>query len=437
MGTTIRRAMRALCAFALVTPRHARGTDKQNSFNARETWPSRQPSYRRTPARPALVAISCAISLLLVGEQPASAVAPTGHSAPKHRYERGVNVYSLFASREQSRDAVDIGEPQSSYDYLAQRGMTIIRLPIPWERIQPIARTGSGPLTIGQLTSALDGPVDESYLDRVAAEVDKIHTAGMKAVIGLHSGCRFPYRQKPGSNDSALFCGGEISADRISRVWTAISTVFKNRRGVFAYDILNEPIVTSFPGGLVTYRTVTQSLVHAIRATGDTHTVWIQFPEDRANRVSTMTSGPWIHDPLLKVTYSQHFYPGHTALENERYTPTVDAPTITAVSGFAAWCARWTVRCSIGELGWPRAASQPDWPDSTNSWNRLGEKIYSLADHAGMDVTYFAAQSSYGEHLVAYDNTQNTNRRHPRLWPLPGINRAHSQSTVIESHLSQ
>ncbi|RFA16437.1 hypothetical protein B7R22_02830 [Subtercola boreus] len=356
-------------------------------------------------------------------------------SAGDTAYLRGVNVFSLYASRFQSTDSDSIGEPQSSYDYLASRGIKLIRLAVPWERLQPIKGYKLGAdetLTREQLLASLKAPIDKVYLAKVVDEVEKIQTAGMVAIVDLHAGCKYPSNQRSNANNPILRCGDGITTAQLSSVWKSLSTALKDERGVLGYDLVNEPNTSELPGGLPAYEALAQALITVIRDNGDSKIIWVQSPVNSSDAITATTKGPTVVDPLNALVFSQHFYPYGTALKDLAYTPEFDASTLKRIDGFGMWCNTWKVRCSIGEIGWPGEDSAPTGGELAG-WNSLGDRMYQLADYYQMDVTYFEAMSSYHEHLVAYDSVHNDDTD-KRLFPLPGINQAHSQAEVIERH---
>src|SRR5215207_10658771 len=100
-------------------------------------------------------------------------------------YLRGVNVsgaefgapYSLdptsnFSNRRPGRyNYAYHYDGQATFDYLARRGIKLIRLQIRWERIQPV----------------LGGALDETELRRLKAAVGRAADAGLKVILDVHN----------------------------------------------------------------------------------------------------------------------------------------------------------------------------------------------------------------------------------------------------------
>lgn len=336
-------------------------------------------------------------------------------------YLRGVNVYSLIFGGK-GADVAQVGESQASYDYLASRGVSIVRLAVPWQRLQEIPDGGSA-------ADGLEQPVDLAYLDMVADQVARAANAGIRTVIDLHNGCTYPW----GAGEfveGSLRCGDGITEQHVANIWGTIAARFRGDERVLAYDVFNEP---RWSVGVDVYKHYSQIAVDAIRATGDEHTLWIEgiLSAERGRLAAIAPDGPWIEDPLEKVMYSEHFYADERGASFDQVT---DRTTVLAqLRTFAQWCEQWSVRCSVGEVGWPSGGPGGVQSEaSAAGWNSLFEEFYAVADEYELDVTYFAASSSkqVGT-LLAYVATQ------PGIPSPSGLDTALSQTAVIERHLSR
>lgn len=336
-------------------------------------------------------------------------------------YLRGVNIYSLVFAGKQS-DLSLLGEPASSYEFLASRGVTIVRLAVPWQRLQEIPEGGDA-------AAGLEQPIDGAYLDVVAEQVSRAADAGIRTIIDLHNGCTYPW----GAGkfvEGSLRCGDGITEAHVTRLWSAIAERFRGDERVAAYDIFNEP---RWSVGVDTYKHYAQVAVDAIRSTGDEHTIWVEgILSDERGRLSAIApDGPWITDPLGKIMYSEHFY---TNERGARFEAGADySVVLDRLQSFAEWCRTWAVRCAVGEVGWPSGGEGGvQSAAEAAGWNELFEQFYAIADEYELDATYFAASSTtqVGT-LLAYVSSA------PRLGSPVGIDRALSQAEVIERHLSR
>lgn len=157
--------------------------------------------------------------------------------APKYR---GVNLASAeFAPKKLPGVAGQdyIYPTRATAEPFAAMGMNSIRLPILWERIQPVA----------------NGPLDDEEVKRLDASLDAL--GGFEQVIiDLHNYGR--YRGKP-------LTRADRSADLLADLWVRLAQRYKDRRGI-AFGIMNEPhgIRAS------EWREIAEATTVAIRRTG-------------------------------------------------------------------------------------------------------------------------------------------------------------------------
>lgn len=335
-------------------------------------------------------------------------------------YLRGVNIYSLVLAGA-GADAATVGEPASSYAFLAGRGIDVVRLAVPWQRLQVIPEGGTA-------ADGLAQPVDAAYLDAVAREVRVAAEAGVRTVVDLHNGCTYPWGAGP-FVEGSVRCGDGITDDHVRTVWGALAGRLADEPGVAAFDVFNEP---RWSVGVDAYKHAAQVAVDAIRATGAEQPVWVEgiLSAERGRLAAIAPDGPWIVDPLGRVIYSEHFYAdsdGATYAE-------VEAPdtVLGQLTAFGEWCTTWRVRCSVGEVGWPSGgAGGVQTDEDRRAWNALFTRFYDIADAYALDVMYFGATSTrtVGT-LLAYVASE------PGIPSPTGIDTALSQAAVIEAHLA-
>ncbi|AZS35903.1 Endoglucanase [Microbacterium lemovicicum] len=281
-------------------------------------------------------------------------------------YLRGVNLYTLVLQRDAAPGAT-VGDSQASYDYLADRGVSVVRLGVPWQQLQPIAAGQSA-------TDALSKPVSADYLDLLESQVDMADKAGIRIILDLHNGCTYPWG--PGAYvPGSVVCGDGISPTDVKKVWLALSDRFREDDRVAAYNLFNEPRARI---GVDLYFDYVQVVIDALRSSGDHHAIWIDsMPGGAPGGFPRIAEdGSPLHDPIDALVYSQHFY---------RQNGESRARLLERVTDFGLWCQRNGVHCSIGEMGWKASA-----PRGTAD---VFTAVYELANSFEMDVLYFNASS--------------------------------------------
>lgn len=182
-------------------------------------------------------------------------------------------------------------EPASSFAFLAERGVDLVRLPFSWERLQP----------------TLAGPLDADYSATIDAMLDAAAENGIDIVLDLHNYAAY---QSP---DGELLLGSEaLPASALTEVWLRIAERWGAHPSVIAYGLMNEP--HSLPGdtvrdAAVAWEAISQQTVTELRAAGDTTLLMVagydysSVPRWRENHPTG-----WINDPADNFRYEGHHY---------------------------------------------------------------------------------------------------------------------------------
>lgn len=289
-----------------------------------------------------------------------------------YEYLRGVNLYSLQQQR--TLPLTDVkADTQGTYDYLSSRGLTVIRLAVPWQGLQPII-DGEDP------RDALARPVNAEYLDLIRQQVRYAERANLRVIVDLHNGCTYPWGTGPEPAGN-LYCGDGLTIDDVVKVWAALSEALKDEPGVAAYNLFNEPRKQT---GAATYFNYVNAVVEYLRSQGDNRAVWVDAILGSSFASDSHLSAP-VSDPAGAIVYSQHFYLNGGTRES----------LLSRIRDFGEWCDNRGVHCAIGEMGWPAGGSAEKSTTFTLA--------YGLANHYGMDVTYFGATSVPSPRsLIAY-----------------------------------
>lgn len=152
---------------------------------------------------------------------------------------QGVNLSGAEFGPLPGRHSFDYAYPSAKdISHFAGLGMTALRLPFRWERLQP------------KLLSALD----TAELRRLEECLDAISAAGMIAILDLHNFGHYN-DQKIGSPD--------VPAAAFADVWQRLAQHFKNRRQL-VFSIMNEPYDIQSHD----WATAANAAIAAIRETG-------------------------------------------------------------------------------------------------------------------------------------------------------------------------
>jgi endoglucanase len=92
--------------------------------------------------------------------------------------------------------------------------------------------------------------------------------------------------------------------DELTVTWQTIATRYKDKPGIFGFDLLNEPQQRSVAAGLESWKTLAPSLIKTIRAIDPTRFIFIQPPYGNPDLLANKTAV--VKDPL--VAYNIHTY---------------------------------------------------------------------------------------------------------------------------------
>lgn len=224
----------------------------------------------------------------------ASTTSTAADGLPRH----GVNVGGLEFGTGDGFSQVELGElgtdyfaePAESYEWLAQRGIDLVRLPVRWERLQP----------------ALEGALSATYAATVTAQLDAAAGAGIDVILDLHN-----YGAYVTDDGLVIVDSEELPVASLTDVWLRMSERWRDHDAVIGYGLMNEPHSHggAASGGAERWEEASQEVVSALREVGDGHLIlvagydWSSLVRWRDNHPTA-----WIADPAGNVRYEAHHY---------------------------------------------------------------------------------------------------------------------------------
>ncbi len=167
---------------------------------------------------------------------------------PPNHYLRGVNL----AGAEFGEHALPgVYNQHYTYptaaelDYYSSKGLTLIRLPFRWERLQ----------------HELYGPLDAAELGYMDTFVAAARARNMQVILDPHNYAR--YRDE-------LIGTSAVPNAAFADFWQKVATHYKDETAIWAYGLMNEPHDT---GGL--WPAAAQAGVNAIRTVDQTHVILV------------------------------------------------------------------------------------------------------------------------------------------------------------------
>ncbi|MCW8131335.1 MAG: glycoside hydrolase family 5 protein [Planctomycetota bacterium] len=271
---------------------------------------------------------------------------------------------------------------QKSFEYFAKKGLTVIRVPIKWDRLQPKP----------------SGEFDAAYFEMFKKNVAWAREAGAKVLIDLHNYGRRGAEYK--GERKGFIIGQEIEGEvpvkiaDFQDVWRRLSKEFKDEPAIFGYGLMNEP----HDMGTSDWKAISNAAVEAIRANGDKNLILVAGLSWSNARAWERHNGAesWVKDSADNFMYEAHCYfdvdnSGQYKLSYEdelKKNPKMPEVGRARVKDFTDWCRKNKVRGFLGEFGVPR-----DDP----RWNEVLENFLQELDAAGMGGTYWAAGIFWGD----------------------------------------
>jgi hypothetical protein len=261
------------------------------------------------------------------------------------------------------------------WDYYQAKGLTLIRMPVKWERVQP----------------ALYGPVTFTQMDQCVALAA---SRGMKVILDLHNYASY------GSGSPTPRLGADVPISALVNFWTQMADHYKNNTAVYGYDLMNEPVGID----IATWSDAAQQTVDAIRQKDPNHFVLVEglgWSNAKSWRIDTTNGTLDIKDPVGRLIYSAHSYwdykdnlyanPPYYGSDGVYRSDDVPTPQIGIdhVKNFVAWLkTRPYAYGNIGEYAVPNNYHQAGWNEA------MANFLQYLRDN-NMGATYWAAGNNW------------------------------------------
>jgi endoglucanase len=283
--------------------------------------------------------------------------------------------FGVTVSGPEFQDAVYTDKTYSGYSYFHQKGLTLIRMPFKWERIQP----------------TLQGVLNMNQLNKYSEMVTSAQNAGETVIIEPHNFARF--------NNIPLTVNDQHN---FSDLWSKIAIHFKDYSGIWGYELMNEP--HDIPGDCQTWETLSQSAIDAIRIVDTTHYILVpgyswQSAPDWQSASDCLKN---LKDPANKLIYSAHEYFDEDKSGTYKTSCTDTTIGVTRAHPFLTWLEKNNKIGMFTEYGIP-----PDicWQTTLN---KFMQTIYTNPNIIG--GIYWAAGPAWGDYPLSIEPKNNTDK---------------------------
>ncbi len=265
-------------------------------------------------------------------------------------------------------------------DYYRAKGLTLVRLPVRWERLQ----------------QSLYAPLDGGELGRLDSLIAAIAARDMRVIVEPHNYARY----HTASGDQ-LIGSTAVPDAAFSDFWRQLAGHYQGQNAIWAFGLMNEPHDT---GGL--WPAAAQAGVDGVRAADRQRLIlvpgdgWSSAAGWQQNNASL-----WVNDLAGNVMYEAHTY--FDADNSGAYKRSYDAegayPSIGAdrLAPFVAWLRARNARGFVGEYG---------VPDNDPRWLTVLDNFLTALDAAGLGGTYWAGGPWWGDYPLSIEPRNGQDR---------------------------
>lgn len=293
--------------------------------------------------------------------------------------------------------------------YYQSKGLTLIRLPIKWKRIQ----------------DTLNGPLNETRMGYIDTFLGLARNRGMKVILDLHD-----YNEYSISGVRYQVGTPQVPQSCLTHLWGMLADRYKNETAIYGYDIMNEP-----KGNPTVWASTAQLTINAIREHDTQH--WILVEGIFASR-----AWGWVKDgnaaalvgttdPADKLIFSAHSYwdKGGSGGYVNSYAADARYPEvgIAHVQPFVEWCKEHGFNGLIGEYGVP-------WNKGyVPEWNIVLDNFMSYLKANGISGTYWCGGPWMSAYQLSCEPTSNYTVEKPVMSVLQNYNNFGTAEIVVDN----
>jgi endoglucanase len=290
---------------------------------------------------------------------------------------------------------------EATFRYFGQKDLTLLRIALRWERIQP----------------QLSQPLDAAQLALLKQDIAWAKMYGCRVIIDIHNYGRYfkvvnTVRTEciiDNQYDGAV----QVSTADFCDLWVRLSAEFASEPTAYAYGLMCEP----HDMGTADWKSISQACLTAVRNAGDNKLVFVSGDSWSSAHMwlGVHGSGSWISDPADNFAYEAHCY--FDSDNSGAYAMTYDEE-LALDSGlpdrgrdrlrvFTDWCSANGVRGFLGEYGVPN--DDPRWCEV------VLERFLADLDGTRIDGCCWAAGEWWGDYKLSVQPEDSFSADRPQL----------------------
>lgn len=268
-------------------------------------------------------------------------------------------------------------------DYYKAKGLRLIRLPLKWERLQPV----------------LGKALDSTELNRVIAVVDAANEKGLYIIPDLHN-----YGRRGINRVGYIIGTPEVSVNDIKHFWGEMAAAFKTKKNIWGYGLMNEPHdMLDSPS----WFDIAQEIINGIREKDQTTPIlvggdhwssahkWMEASDNLKD----------LKDPSGKLIFEAHVYfdKDNSGTYKNSYDVEETTPftAVDRIKPFVSWLNANNLKGFLGEYGVP--GNDPRWLVA------LDNLLKYMQDNC-INGTYWAGGPKWGGYPLSVEPVNGEDR---------------------------
>lgn len=304
----------------------------------------------------------------------------------KGRQPFGVNLASAEFNEKNMPGEYDVHYTYPTIqelDYFKSKGLTLIRLPFKWERLQP----------------ELFGDLDKEELGRLKSFVLEAEKRNLPVILDLHN-----YARRFINGSKVIIGTGGLTVAHFADFWKKLASEMTNFTNIYGHGLMNEPYDLDES---TTWFEMAQATILAIREVDKDRTIIVGGDDwSSAERwVEQSDTLKYLKDPSNNLMFEAHVYFDSDASGSYKNSYDEEGCTpqkgVERVKPFVEWLKANGFRGMVGEYG---------VPNNDERWLTTMDNFLAYLQKEGVNATYWAAGPWWGNYKLSLEPKDGEDR---------------------------
>ena len=274
------------------------------------------------------------------------------------------------------------------FDYWKSKGLTLLRVPFKWERIQ----------------HEVDGKLNKDEVAKIKFLLNEAEKRDLKIILDLHN-----YGRRKVNNKNRIIGEDSLSIENLANFWGQLSKELSGHKAIYGYGLMNEPhdMLESTP-----WVKIAQGCILEIRKqdsktpiiVGGNHWSsaerWLLVSDNLKN----------LYDPENNLIFEAHVYFDEDGsgvyrrgYDEEKANPFIG---IERTRPFVKWLKDNNLRGFVGEYGIPA---------DDQRWMACLDNLLAYLQQQRVNGTYWAAGAKWNKYILSVHPSNNYGSDKPQV----------------------